>query len=330
MPCQACGQRVILEEPHLVDLKHLIDEESYERNATLRGTCNNCGGTASTVGPVVFADGAQSYAILSLSASKPLPGDVLKAIVVDLLSVLPPNRRGQLSLYATHEAFLLERTHPDIYHAVDLDEVLGRDVTPELIMIEDIANSVQQAGEPLLALEHIYRILKYVPDFVRDRSFVENLVLLQALATIKDPDNPRAAELSNAINGYIPTKHGLDHPQVTWRVAYAFGPDAPLLHGIPAGYIVPSGYVDRERLPPDERAIVWFLLLLFSSALRRLVAAASDEQLLMHFLAQEQFTQLWSAATSACQSYLVDFYQEVSGRSLVGDLHLEEPPDPDL
>ena len=321
--CQNCGERVLLDAPHLVDAGQVIDEDDYRQNATLRGTCINCHTVVSTIGPIVVRDGPRSYAILSLPGGQPIPGEALESIVRDLLDMLPPQHRDNLGLYATHEEFLLERARPDIYHGVELDEVLRRDVTAELTMIEDVANSTQEAGEPLLALEHIHRILRYVPDLGRDRSFKENVALLRALAEAKEPNNPRIAELGRNLDRYMVEGSDLGRAQVTWRVAYAFGPDAPLIRGVPAGYIVPSMYVDSGQLSPDERVVVSFLILLFSSACRRLAAHPRDDQLLMHSLATQQFTQRWTGASGQCRSYIEEFYLEVSGRSLVEDLDLE-------
>src|SRR5262249_2141711 len=169
------------------------------------------------------------------------------------------------------------------------------------------------------------RIVSYLPDLLHSPLLVENLRLIQATARIKGADETRLRFCKEFLD------ERLDDLQrskavitVTWKVPFAFGDDAPLLGGVPAGYAVPSAYVEQEGLVPDELAVVYFLLLLFSSAFRRAEPNPSEWRLTQHSMLQLKVERHWRQASEQCHSHLIELYRQVSGgRSLTEDMSLD-------
>jgi hypothetical protein len=275
---------------------------------------------------VVFSRKGCAVTILALPATAKLPPDSLVALLKELLDLVPEGERGSLTIYATYEHFCLDRAQPDLYHVVGLGEVISRHTDEEETYAEDIANDVMQVGDPLAALEHCCRIVSYVPDLVRSPSFVDNLRLLQATAQIKGADAAQLQSCKEFLDERLDAQadSAIANVVITWKVPYAFGDEAPLIHGVPAGYVVPSTYIRSEGLTQDELMIVYFLLLLFSSAFRRMKPNPSEWQLMRHSMLQSKVNMHWKKASAKCQSYLIEFYRQVSdGRSLTEDMSLD-------
>ncbi|MFF3967928.1 hypothetical protein ACFYZI_41035 [Streptomyces griseorubiginosus] len=254
---------------------------------------------------------------MNLSVRHKLPAASLVDILDDLVNGLPEAAPDSLTVYATYDHFALDRDRPDIYSTAELGDFIGRDVAEEEIYLLDLANDMIQNGEALEALEHCCRAVSSIPDLLNTRWVKENLSLMCAFARLSGADGARLASCTAFLASHLdPAQENDGHAvEVRWKVPSAFGPDAPLISGVPAGYLVPEVYVQRGSLSPDESAMVYFLLLLFSSALRRQAAPVSELQHLRHLLIQAKFSRTWKEASPECREHLTEIYRHVSGGS---------------
>jgi hypothetical protein len=325
--CRECGTPVPLTEPVLADLAAILDESSYNDLAALRGTCPNCSVPASVIGPVVFVQAGQAFVIAALAPSARLPGDTLIDILNDLYNLVPGPAPNSLTIYPTYDHFLLDHARPDLYYTVTLREVLSRHTDEEVIFLVEIANDMMQLGDPLTALTHCCRYIDQIPDVLDAPDVVENLHLLSAAATIKGGDDSRLQSCKDLLSKRLAPLQNAESSSgitVTWKVPGALGDDAPLIDGVPAGYLVPSTYVQREDLTPDQKAISYFLLLLFSSAFRQTESDPAEWQLMRHQMLQRKVETSWGEASPQCRSHIIDMYRLLSGgRSIVEDMSLD-------
>lgn len=320
IPCSGCGTRLSFGGIRDATTEATLAYHEFASLAHVKAICTECRTSSTLTLPIILVHGDHADAILCLPAPPAVPGGLLVPLFEDLETWATEHSMGDVRVYPNFDHYALDHSEPDIYHGVSISEVLGRNIAQEETYIQDIADDLLQAGDPMAALDYCCAVLEALPDLSVSPGFIDNLALLIAACRIRCVDQA-LFEHSEEFIATTVRDHRSPWTTLSWRVPYGFDTNGPKLDGVPVGYLVPSTYVDgNDEQGSDDMLYAYFMLVRASSSVMYHPKLQNDWRKLRHSMLLDYFERYWKAGSQAARNDIAERYLRSSGRTLTTDL----------
>lgn len=293
---------------------------AYESAATVATECNMCNAVVSATLPLVIEAGQQTDLILGLSSREPLPGEVVIALIDDLLSTVA-TRPALVRIFPDIEHYLFTKTAPQCIAPQSVHNVVSDNRNEEVMILQDVMNNLVQAGEVEYAILLAARIASVLPEIMADEELASNVQLLSLLAAERGGDVSEPLSVLQHAQAEVRLPDTFN--RATWMVPIGFDKDGPTLRGVPPGYVTPTAYIESAPVAPGDKLLVYLFLLLGSGKLKMaLNNDLPDPADLLHQIAHHKLQVAWSQAPLDRRDDARAIYASLSGGSLEADADL--------